>query len=69
MKVLVSVSSACTRQSSARSSYLVGSTTLVGTKHDHVGRSVRELVEVELLVVLEKLQVGTTADQGVCDYR
>lgn len=27
-----------------RSSYLVGRTALVGTKHDYVGRSVRELL-------------------------
>lgn len=46
-------------------SYLVGGTALVGTKHDHVGGSVRELIGAELLVVLEELHVGTTADQGV----
>ena len=47
------------------STYLVGGTALVGTKHDHVGSSVGELLLVELLVLLKELQVGTTADQGV----
>jgi hypothetical protein len=46
-------------------SYLVGGTALVGTEHDHVGGAVGELLLVELLVVLKKLQVGTTADQRV----
>jgi hypothetical protein len=46
-------------------SYLVGSTTLVGTEHDHVGSSVGELLGVELLVLLEELHVGTTANKGV----
>lgn len=64
IELLVPVAVTCTKQRLARS-YLVGGTTLVGTEHDHVGRRVRELVEVELLVVLEKLQVGTTADKGV----
>ena len=45
--------------------YLVGGTALVRTKHDHVGGSVGELLGVKLLVLLEKLEVGTTADQGV----
>lgn len=51
--------------SSVGHSYLVGGTALVGTEHDHVGGAVGELLLVELLVVLKKLQVGTTADQGV----
>jgi hypothetical protein len=46
-------------------SYLVGGTALVGTEHDHIRGGVGELLLVELLVVLKKLQVGTTADQGV----
>ena len=45
--------------------YLVGGTALVGTKHDHVGSSVGELLLVELLVLLEELQVGTATDQRV----
>lgn len=49
----------------SRISYLVGSTALVGAEHDHVGSSVGELLLVELLVLLEQLQVGTTADQRV----
>ena len=47
-------------------SYLVGGTALVGTKHNHIGSGVGELLGVELLVLLEKLQVGTTANQSVC---
>lgn len=47
------------------STYLVGGTALVWTEHDHVGSGVGELLLVELLVLLEELQVGTTADQGV----
>jgi hypothetical protein len=46
-------------------SYLVGGTALVGTEHDHVRGGVGELLLIELLVILKKLQVGTTADQGV----
>jgi len=46
-------------------SYLVGGTALVGAEHDHVRGTVGELLLVKLLVVLKKLQVGTTADQGV----
>lgn len=46
-------------------SYLVGSTALVGTEHDHVGSRVGELLGVELLVLLEELHVGTTANKGV----
>jgi hypothetical protein len=45
--------------------YLVGSTALVGTKHDHVGSGVGELLLVELLVLLEELEIGTTTHQGV----
>lgn len=45
--------------------YLVGGTALVGAKHYHVGGSVGELLGMKLLVLLEKLEVGTTADQGV----
>jgi hypothetical protein len=45
--------------------YLVGSTALVGTKHDNIGSAVRELFLVELLVLLEKLEVRTTANQRV----
>ena len=51
--------------SSVGHSYLVGGTALVGTEHDHVRGAVGELLLVELLVVLKKLQVGTTTDQGV----
>ena len=45
--------------------YLVGGTALVGTEHDHVGGGVGELLGMKLLVVLEELHVGTTADQRV----
>lgn len=45
--------------------YLVGGTALVGAEHDHVGSCVRELLLVELLVLLEELQVGATADERV----
>ena len=51
------------------SSYLIGATALVGTKHDHIGRSVGKLLEVELLVFLKKLQVGATTNQGVWAIR
>jgi hypothetical protein len=40
---------------------LVGSTALVGTEHDNVGRSIGELIPMELLILLEELEVGTTA--------
>jgi hypothetical protein len=49
-------------------SYLVGSTALVGTKHDDVGRSVGELLSVESCVVLEELHVRTTALKAVYDF-
>lgn len=45
--------------------YLVSSTALVRAKHDHVGSGVGELLLVELLVLLEELEVGSTAHQGV----
>jgi hypothetical protein len=47
-------------------SYLVGSTALVGSEHDDVGRSVGELLSVESCVVLEELHVRTTALETVC---
>lgn len=46
-------------------SYLVGGTTLVRTEHDHVGRSVGELLGMQLLVVLQQLHVGTAAFKTV----
>ena len=46
--------------------YLVGSTALVGTKHDDVRRSVGELLSVEGCIVLEELHVGTTALEAIC---
>lgn len=46
-------------------SYLVGGTALVRAKHDHIRGGIGEFLSVELLVLLEKLQVGTTADEGV----
>lgn len=46
-------------------SHLVGSSTLVGTEHDDIWSSIGELLSVKLLVILEKLHVGTTADQRV----
>lgn len=46
--------------------YLVGSTALVGTEHDDVGRRVGELLSVESCVVLEELHVRTTALETVC---
>jgi hypothetical protein len=45
--------------------YLVGGTTLVRAKHDHVGRRVGELLGVESFVVLEELHVGTTTFQTI----
>jgi hypothetical protein len=48
-----------------RLSYLVGSTALVGTKHDDIGSAIRELLLVELLVLLEELEVCTAANQRV----
>lgn len=60
----MSVTVQCT-QALGIDTYLVGSTALVGTKHDHVGCGVGELLLVELLVLLEELEVGTTAHQGV----
>lgn len=47
------------------STYLVGGTALVGAEHDHIRGGVGELLLVELLVLLEELQIGTTADQRV----
>jgi hypothetical protein len=44
---------------------LVGVAALVGTKHDHVGRGVGELLLVKGLVVSEELQVGATALEAV----
>lgn len=52
-----------------RAPHLVGSTALVGTKHDHIGRGIGEFLSMELLVFLKELQVGTTADQGICGMR
>lgn len=49
--------------------YLVGGTALIGAKHDDVGGGVGEFIGVELLVLLEKLHVGTTTDQGVYTVR
>ena len=46
-------------------SYLVGGTALVRAKHDHIGGGVGEFLSMKLLVLLEKLQVGTTADERV----
>jgi hypothetical protein len=51
---------------SGAKSYLVGSTALVGTEHDHVGGGVGELVSVESCVLLEELHVGATALEAVC---
>jgi hypothetical protein len=45
--------------------HLVGGSTLVGTEHDDIGSAVGELLLVKLLVLLEELEVGTTANQGV----
>ena len=44
-------------------SYLVGGTTLVGAKHDYVGRGIREFLSVKLLVVAQELHICTTAFQ------
>lgn len=46
--------------------YLVGSTALVGTKHDDVWRGIGEFLGVKGRVVLEELQVRTTAVKTVC---
>jgi hypothetical protein len=48
---------------------LVGSSTLVGTEHDDIGSAVRELLLVELLILLEELEVSTTANKGVYNKR
>ena len=45
--------------------YLVGSTALVGTKHDDIGRRVRKFLGVESLIVLEELHISTTTFQSV----
>ena len=44
---------------------LVSGTALVRAEHDDIGSAVGELLLVELLVLLEKLKVGTAANQGV----
>lgn len=46
--------------------YLVGSTALVGTEHDNVGRAVGEFLSVKRLVILEELHVGSTALETIC---
>jgi len=43
------------------STYLVGGTAFVGTKHDDIWRGIGELVRGQGLVVSEQLHVGTTA--------
>lgn len=48
-----------------RLSYLVGRTTLVRTKHDHVGRSIGELLSMQLLIVLQQLHICTTALEAI----
>jgi hypothetical protein len=48
------------------STNLVGGTTLVGTEHDDVGRSIGELLTVKFLVLLEELHVSTTALKAIC---
>lgn len=45
--------------------YLIGGTALVRAKHNDIGGGVGEFLGVKLLVLLEKLHVGATADQGV----
>ena len=45
--------------------YLVGGAALVRAKHDDIGSGVREFLSVKLLVLLEKLHIGTTTDQRV----
>jgi hypothetical protein len=49
-------------------SYLVGSTALVGTEHDHVWGGVGEFLGVKSSVLLEELEVSTTALKAVCRY-
>jgi hypothetical protein len=44
---------------------LVGGTALVGAKHDNVGGCVGEFVLVELLVLLEELEIGTTTLKAI----
>ena len=44
---------------------LVGGTTLVGTKHDNIGRGVGEFLAMELLVLLEELHISTTALEAI----
>jgi hypothetical protein len=48
--------------------YLVCSTALVGSEHDDVRRSIRELLSVKRFVVLKELHVRTTTLQAVCKY-
>lgn len=45
--------------------YLVGSTALVGAKHNHIWGGVGELLGVKLLVVLKKLHVRATTVQVI----
>ena len=44
---------------------LVGGTALVGTKHDHVGRGIREFLGVKGLVLLKELHVGTSTFETI----
>ena len=46
---------------------LVGSTALVGAKHDNVRRGVGELFAVKGFVLLKEFQVGTTALEAIYD--
>jgi hypothetical protein len=46
--------------------YLVGGTALIRSEHDDVGRGVGEFLGVKGRVVLEELQVRTTAIKTIC---
>ena len=45
---------------------LVRGAALVGAKHDDVWRGIGEFLTVQLLVLLKKLQVSTTALEAIC---
>ena len=48
-------------------SYLVGRTTFVRTEHDHIGRSIREFLSVQSLVVLQQLHIGAATLKAILE--
>ena len=46
-------------------SYLVGRAALVWTEHDHIWGGIRELLSVQLLVVLQQLHISSAAFKAI----